>query len=63
MLNIPDLVSRSKKTGLCQSAVIELWTPPEEDIDETIRKESLWAEESIIYLKSVFNERTMNGEW
>ena len=56
MLNIPELKSRLEETGLCQSAVLELWTPPEENIDKTIRKESFWAEESIGYLKSVFKE-------
>ena len=52
MLNIPELISRIKKTGLCQSAILELWTPPAENLEETIRKELSWAEESISYLKS-----------
>jgi sugar phosphate isomerase/epimerase len=56
MLNIPELAARIKKTGLCQSAILELWTPPAENIDETIRKESSWVDESIIYLKSVFKK-------
>jgi len=56
LLNIPALVARIKDTGLCNSAILELWTPPEEDIDETIKKESSWANESISYLKSVFKE-------
>jgi sugar phosphate isomerase/epimerase len=54
MLNITELVTRIKETGLCQSAILELWTPPEEDIDETIRKESAWAEDSISYLKTIY---------
>lgn len=53
MLNIPELIARIKETGRCHSAILELWTPPAENIDETIRKESLWAEESISYLKSI----------
>jgi sugar phosphate isomerase/epimerase len=56
MLNIPELAGHLKETGLCQSAILELWTPPEEDIDKTIWKESSWAGESIIYLKSVFKD-------
>jgi sugar phosphate isomerase/epimerase len=56
MLNIPDLVTRVNSTGLCRSAVLELWTPPEKNIDETIMKESSWAEESIAYLKLIFRE-------
>jgi sugar phosphate isomerase/epimerase len=53
MLNIPELVSRVQETGRCRSAILELWTPPEADIDSTIRKESAWAEESVGYLKTV----------
>jgi len=53
MLNIPDLLIRASKTGLCQSAILELWTPPEEEIEATIKKENKWADESIEYLKSV----------
>jgi L-ribulose-5-phosphate 3-epimerase UlaE len=53
MLNIPDLIARIKETGRCHSAILELWTPPADNIDETIRKESEWAEESISYLKSI----------
>jgi sugar phosphate isomerase/epimerase len=56
MLNIPELTARLKETGHCQSAILELWTPPEDDIDKTIRKESSWADESIAYLKSIFKE-------
>jgi sugar phosphate isomerase/epimerase len=54
MLNIPELVSKLMETGRCGSAILELWTPPEKDINETILKESAWADESINYLKSVF---------
>jgi 3-oxoisoapionate decarboxylase len=55
MLNIPDLLSRTSQTGLCQSAILELWTPPEQTIETTIKKEGKWADESIEYLKSVIN--------
>jgi len=55
MLNIPDLVKRISETGLCQSAILELWTPPEKEIEATIKKEAKWAEESIEYLKSVID--------
>lgn len=53
MLNIPDLISRTSRTGLCRSAILELWTPPEPEIKATIKKESEWADESIEYLKTV----------
>lgn len=53
MLNIPDLVEKLNKKGDCGSAIIELWTPPEKDIELTILKEKHWADESINYLKQL----------
>jgi sugar phosphate isomerase/epimerase len=55
MLNIPDLIKRTSQTGLCLSAILELWTPPEQAIEATIIKEAKWADESIEYLKSVID--------
>jgi hypothetical protein len=55
MLNIPDLLLKTSQNGLCQSAILELWTPPEQAIEATITKEAKWADESIEYLKSVIN--------
>jgi hypothetical protein len=54
MLNIPDLVERIEDIGLCKSAILELWTPPEESIQQTLVKEAEWASESIMYLKTIF---------
>jgi sugar phosphate isomerase/epimerase len=51
MLNIPELLARLSETGRCQSAILELWTPPESTIEKTISKEEEWAQESISYLK------------
>jgi sugar phosphate isomerase/epimerase len=54
MLNIGELVSALSETGLCRSAILELWTPPEPALEDTILKEERWASESIKYLKQVF---------
>jgi 3-oxoisoapionate decarboxylase len=54
MLNIPGLVSAISERGICHSAILELWTPPEPAIEETILKEEKWASESIKYLKHIF---------
>jgi 3-oxoisoapionate decarboxylase len=54
MLNIDELVSTLSETGLCSSAILELWTPPEPAIEDTILKEERWATESINYLKQIF---------
>jgi len=36
----------------CRSAILESWTPPEENLEKTMAKEASWAIESIKYLKS-----------
>jgi len=53
MLNIRELLNKLYFTNSCQSAILELWTPPEKNIDDTIIKEDRWANESIGYLKSL----------
>jgi 3-oxoisoapionate decarboxylase len=53
MLNISRLVASLSETGRCHSAILELWTPPEAAIEETILKEEKWAAESIKYLKQI----------
>ena len=54
MLNIEKLSDNLSAFNNCQSAILELWTPPEPAIEETIRKEEKWASESIDYLKQIF---------
>ena len=54
MLNIIDTLERLTLLNRCQSAILELWTPPELKIEETIKKEEVWASESIEYLKELF---------
>jgi len=53
MLNIPSLLETIEKTGKCKSAILELWTPPSETLEQTIRKENDWAELSIENLKKL----------
>ncbi len=53
MLNIPGLFRNIDQYSRCRSAILELWTPPEKSVEETIIKEEKWAEESIQYLKSL----------
>ncbi len=54
MLNIRELVNQLYYTNSCQSAILELWTPPEFQIEDTLKKEEQWANESINYLKELF---------
>lgn len=54
ILNIEALISKLSERNTCQSAILELWTPPEARIEDTIRKEEQWAGESITFLKKMF---------
>jgi sugar phosphate isomerase/epimerase len=54
MLDVPQLLQQLARHGRCETAVVELWTPPERSIDETVAKESAWANQSLDYLKPLF---------
>jgi len=54
-LDIPWLISKIKVFNPDISAILELWTPPEADIEDTVVKENNWALQSIEYLKQHLN--------
>jgi sugar phosphate isomerase/epimerase len=54
MLDVPWLLGEIRKHGRCQSAILELWTPPAGSIEETIAREAAWADESLRFLKPLF---------
>jgi sugar phosphate isomerase/epimerase len=54
MLDVPRLLEEVGGHGRCQSAILELWTPPESTPEKTIATEARWAEESLRYLKPLF---------
>jgi sugar phosphate isomerase/epimerase len=49
MLDVPWLLRHAGER--CRSAVLELWTPPGESLEETISKEDEWAKMSILNIK------------
>ncbi len=51
-LNVPDLWNHLASLGRCQSAILELWTPPQENLQKTIAKEAAWARVSLDYLRN-----------
>lgn len=53
MLPIEEIIEKLVTYQRCESAILELWTPPEKTIKETIVKEDKWAVESIDYLSNV----------
>jgi sugar phosphate isomerase/epimerase len=54
MLDIPWLLEEVRGHGRCESAILELWTPPESDPAKTVEKEARWVEDSLRYLKPLF---------
>jgi sugar phosphate isomerase/epimerase len=50
-LDIPWLIGKVSVFNSNISAILELWTPPEEEIENTIVKESDWVIQSVEYLK------------
>ena len=53
MLNIKELIDNLIILKRCHSAILELWTPPESELEDTIEKEEIWAGESIKFLKTI----------
>ena len=50
-LNVPWLIGELTARGRSPNAILELWTPPDAVLKDTIQKEARWAEESIQYLR------------
>lgn len=51
LLDLGMIIEKLGRYNKCQSAILELWTPPEQDIGLTMTKEHDWAVESITYMK------------
>ena len=47
MRTTQSLLGEVARQGRCQSAILELWTPPADSIDATVERGALWAEESL----------------
>jgi len=54
MMNVPELLDQLSRFPRCGTAVLELWTPPEPDIECTVAKEEAWAAQSLEYLRPLF---------
>lgn len=56
-LNIPNILSQLRPQNPQADAILELWTPPEPDLDATVQREAEWAESSIDYLKKLLDSQ------
>lgn len=57
MLDVRWLLEQLAPFKRCQTAVLELWTPPEPDIERTVAKEEAWAAQSLDYLRPLFTTK------
>ncbi len=55
-LDVPWLLDQLRRLGRDPNAILELWPPPEPDLEKTIIKEQAWAVESIAYLRTLIAE-------
>ena len=55
-LNVPELLDQLTGFGCKFNAILELWTPPEKDLEKTILKEDNWAQISVNYLRTLIPE-------
>jgi sugar phosphate isomerase/epimerase len=53
MLDVPWLLQELKGFGCECNAIIELWTPPQATIEETVALEDRWAQESVAYMRTL----------
>ncbi len=57
MLNIPWLFDQLiNKMDRQFNSILELWMPPEQNINETIQKENDWVNQSISYLRNIIHQ-------
>lgn len=56
MLPIEEILMKLEKWGECETGILELWTPPAENLEETIHLENDWVVQSIEFLKPFFNK-------
>ena len=54
MLDLPALLDQLAPFQRCHSAILELWTPPQPELAGTIAKETVWAAESLDFLRPLF---------
>ena len=55
MLDIPKLLHALGAFNRCATATLELWTPPEPQLADTISKEAAWAARSVRNLRPLFS--------
>jgi sugar phosphate isomerase/epimerase len=50
-MNLPWILQQLRVAGSTANAILELWPPPQAELEATLALEQAWAEESIHYLR------------
>jgi len=53
MLDVPWVLEQMRRHQRDVNVILEMWTPPEEDLEDTIAKEKRWVDESVAYLRKL----------
>ncbi len=53
VVDIPAILRRVRAANPDANAIIELWTPPQSSLSETIQRERQWLEQSVRFLRGV----------
>lgn len=56
MLDVLSVIKRLQAFDREFNAILELWNPYEGDLAKTIESEALWAQQSVIYLRTLIKE-------
>jgi len=55
-LDLPAIVRQVQRHRRCASALLEVWTPPAQTLEETVRMEADWVDRSWKYLNGLSHE-------
>ncbi|NPV07406.1 MAG: sugar phosphate isomerase/epimerase [Anaerolineae bacterium] len=61
LLDVPAVLDRLRQAERDVNVIVELWTPPEPSLAETVAKQERWAEESVAYLQPLVETRGSAG--
>ncbi|MDW8291017.1 MAG: sugar phosphate isomerase/epimerase family protein [Armatimonadota bacterium] len=59
-VNLPEVIRRVRQANPQANAILELWTPPQASLQETLLLERQWLERSVRYLQTLLS--SMEGE-
>jgi sugar phosphate isomerase/epimerase len=52
-LDIPWIINLLRESGASGNAILELWPPPQAELEETVALERQWVEQSVRYLRTL----------